>query len=367
MRALRVLVLMVFVAAAESAVGAQAAPPDGAGRESPPRARAVPDQLATDPPELSTARTDAERSAIRLRHARMLVTQANAEADPRQAEQLRAQARTQIEAARALHHAAHDRFKAKFEEFPRFIPPDQPDQQQARAAAELGYITAQIELAKSSYETAQTWADGTDEQTQALRKAAEEFQRIHERYRSMFVGLVAYLWQGKCFQEMGDIRKALGIYNEILGHEARGSRTLQNLQSTARHLRLVCLNDPQRKDSLVVIREATEWLDAAGDDEQESATGLGIRWERARAYEQLADAPDTPDADRKSCRTHAAEDAGFVHRFDTPFRTEAGQMLERLRQNEAISAEAKPGMSFPPPMAHIVFLHRHSCRVNRPR
>src|SRR5690606_33188346 len=106
----------------------------------------------------------------------------------------------------------------------------------------------------------------------------------------LVVGLMADLWRGKCFQEMGEIGKAIGIYNDLLAHPG-SSPPLKAMQDQARHFKLICLNDPQRSEFQFVIDQASEWLDAneAEDDRKgKTAVGLGVRWERARACEALS-------------------------------------------------------------------------------
>jgi hypothetical protein len=56
-----------------------------------------------------------------------------------------------------------------------------------------------------------------------LEKAVAAFDDIHTRFRSQIVGLLARLWQGKCFEEMGMLGEALGIYNEM--RSTRGPAT----------------------------------------------------------------------------------------------------------------------------------------------
>src|SRR5690606_27628082 len=107
------------------------------------------------------------------------------------------------------------------------------------------------------YWEAQTFDKGTKERKDLLTTAAEEFEAIHSKYRSMIGGLFARMWQGKCFEEQDEIRIALGIYEEILGHEGK-STTMQNLKDKALRFRLICLNHEKRKDFQLTVLEGED-------------------------------------------------------------------------------------------------------------
>ncbi len=157
---------------------------------------------------------------------------------------------------------------------------------EARGKSEIDFMRAQIDLALCTYEEAQTYPADSQEFKNLLNKAADEFKAIHEKYRSIVGGLYARMWQGKCFEEQNDIGKALGIYNELLGHPGKSS-AMQNVQNQVLQFRLICLNHDERKDYQLVINEAGQWLQMHRK-EGGTTIGLGIRYEKAVAHEKLA-------------------------------------------------------------------------------
>src|SRR5439155_11383812 len=132
-----------------------------------------------------------------------------------------------------------------------------------REAAYQNFIQQQLNLPVVTHDEAQTWDKSSPENKKLLTDAATAFEQIHGRYRQQIAGLYARMYQGKCFEEMDDITKALGFYNELLEHGKEGGKpspALKRLQDKVRHFRLICLNREQRKDYQVVIQEAQEWL-----------------------------------------------------------------------------------------------------------
>lgn len=287
--------------------------------------------VQANPNDPRSADADSRRATIFLDRARVLVWQSQSPDSESRRDELQNQARDLIDRARGIYEAAHNKFKAEFDKFPVYIPDSERAQQEARRKAELGYITARIDLAKCMYERAQTFPPGSPDRQNSLKQAALEFEKIHEAYRSLAAGLIAYLWQGKCFEEMDEIGKALGIYNELLGHDAGSSPTLKSLQSQALQFRLICLNHPQRNDFQVVVQEASEWLnDRSNAGELRTRAGLGIRWERVRALEQLSLGRDIAPNDRNKLLNVALADAGFIRGIEGQYQEQAAHTAQRL-------------------------------------
>jgi len=154
----------------------------------------------------------------------------------------------------------------------------------------VNYIRIQLRLPFCDYVESHTYDENDPEFKKLLEKAASAFEQLHTKYRSQIGGLYAQLWRAKCLEETGNIRKALDVYNELLQH-SDPPPTLRTLQDRARHFRLICLNHDQRKEYLLVIHEAEEWLETA-QDRPKTSTGLGIRWELARAQERRSKQAD---------------------------------------------------------------------------
>src|SRR5690606_252392 len=133
--------------------------------------------------------------------------------------ELKQQARSYVAKAREIFQTAHDKHKAIYDGFPKFISKDaDPDEFEKRADAEVNVIRAELDLALCTYEEAQTYDPSAPEFKKLLTDASLAFETIHTKYRSQVAGLFARMWQGKCFEEQEDLGKALGIYSELLRH-----------------------------------------------------------------------------------------------------------------------------------------------------
>jgi cellulose synthase operon protein C len=281
-------------------------------------------QGAPDHPLNGQANT--ERARILLDKARMEVYAADEPANQGNREAFRGRARQYIQQARDVFQRAHDQHQASWESMKGFIPEEEKARRAARDEAEALYMQAQLDLGRTIYEEAQTYDRGTKERAEMLDKAAAAFEEIHQKYRSQIAGLHARMWQAKCFEEQNEIRKALGIYNEILDHPGR---SLQDLKDRVRWFRLICLNHEQRQDYQLAIDEATEWRNNAGPRAR-TDVGLGIQYELAKALESLANQRTTPEATASNLRNQALSHSRAINRYPGPLKAVSGAMIQRL-------------------------------------
>jgi len=272
-----------------------------------------------------TAKLLLDKAKVEYRQARNPSNQANKA-------EFQNTARTYIAQARALYQAAHDGYKAVWKAFPKFIPDTSAADKALRAKrgkAEVNFIRAQIDLALSTYEKAQTYDKDAPEFSKILTDSSKEFEKINQAYRSQIGGLYARMWQGKCFEEQDDIQKALGIYNELLGHPGT-SRGLVQMKDQVRLFRLIVLNHPKRTDYELVDIEGNDWL-KLNKAQHRNMRGLGIRWEVARAQEQLGSDKSRPQTDRDKYLTAALDNANQVNRYPGQYKDVSMGMIRRLK------------------------------------
>lgn len=262
--------------------------------------------------------------------ARTLIWQTEAASQAERKPELQQQARQLIDDAEAIYQKAHDLYLAQYKAFPNFIDQARdPELFQQRLDAEARYLRAWFNLSRCTYERGQTYDRGTEERKQLLVKAATLFEAIHTSRRTNAIGLNARLMMGKCFQEQDELGRALGIYNEMLGHKSDHPSVVQ-LKSIALHYRLICLNDPQKHDHQLVLQEATEWLQA-NRALSGTATGLGILWEKAVAEEKLSEDRSLDARQKEVLQRAAMADSQQVARFPGAFREPANAMNRRLK------------------------------------
>ncbi|MBV08187.1 hypothetical protein [Rubinisphaera sp.] len=302
------------------------------------QAQAFLEKFLKDTPQHElAARANTELANIMLGKARVLIWQSQSPSNIENRAKFQQDARALITSGRAIYQKALDSYKMLWESFGVFIPEDEKEKRAQRETAEGLYMRAQLDLATCTYEEAQTYDKGSEKFLELLRKASLEFEDVHTKYRSQYAGLFARTMQGKCFEEQDDIRKAIGIYDELLGHPGN-SAGLKRLQSQVRHFRLICLNHETRKDYQLVIMEADEWL-KANRAFSRSTTGLGIRWEMAQAQEKLAMDRTTVESDKTRLLRQALENAREINKYAGPYKDVSNSMIQRV----LVALDREPG------------------------
>lgn len=289
------------------------------------------ERFAKESPNHALAGTaNSERAGIFLDKAKALIWESRNEKNPKEQEKQREEARKFITKARDVYQTAKEQFESAYNEFKGQFLDEKKDAEQfeIRRKAEQNFIQAQFDLALCLYQEARTYEAGSQPFLAELNKAAEEFEAIHSKYRSQGAGLFSRIMQGKCFEEQGELRRALGIYDEILGHPGE-SETMKTLKAQTFFFKLIVLNTDEKKEHKLVVSEATKWLEA-NRRESKTSYGLGIQWERARALEILGSTGDLPEEERDQYLEQAYSEAREISLYAGEFRDPATAMTQRL-------------------------------------
>ena len=306
--------------------------------------------VKANPEHPLVARAQTERGNILLGKARVAILKSKSPGNEGQANALREDARKQIAEARKIFESARGEYEAKWKSFGPFVDSDDAQQRAARNEALNSLIQSRLHLAECTYRQAQTHPVGDPKRNELLSAAAELYKQIHSDYRSQVGGLYARLWMGKCYEEQAPrpvdgkpltdaqvtqaremLNIAEAIYSELLEHDAAGSRSAARMQDYAFWFKLIVRNHPALKDHQLVVDLATEWFKGKRGAQVQTTTALGVRWERAQAYEALADATDVPEGDRTRLLREALADAEFVNSFPSEFRDVSRVMIQRVK------------------------------------
>jgi tetratricopeptide (TPR) repeat protein len=280
------------------------------------------------PNHLLAATANSTRAGLLLSKARVDIMQAKLPTNKDNRQEFQNRAREQVTLARAVFDKAHDQYKAAWEAFPKFIDKTaEPAKFEARHRAETNYMRAQLDVALCEFEEGQTYDPNSSNRNFHLKKAVELFRGIFLKYRATVGGLHAQMWEAKCYEEMNDPQRALGIYSELLTHPPEG---LKALQDQVRHFRLICHNHDQRREYSMAISEAEDWIKAAKQIEQRGAAGQGIRWELVVALEKQADSSGISVTEKDKLLRQAITHLTTLSKWPGAYRDLATQRIRDL-------------------------------------
>ncbi len=287
------------------------------------------EQFSRDYPDNpSSGDANSDRAQILLQKAEVEIFQSKSPSNKGVKVDLQRRGREFVLKAREILKRAFEQHETAFKQFPAYLDEQkEPKRHAERAKIERSLILESLNLAKCIYQEAQTYDTTAREFKGLLNQAADEFEKVHQKYRSQLGGLHARAWQGKCFEEQGDLQKALGIYNELLDHPG-DDPALQNLKSQTLLFKLICLHE--REDDQLVVDLVEDWL-KKNPGESRSSLGLGIQWEQARAFETLGNNRSLAKTDQERFWRQARTVAQQINRFPGEYKDASLALMQRVQ------------------------------------
>lgn len=285
-----------------------------------------------------TADALTELARILIERGRVAVIQSNSPAKKATRRDLQTTARGYFDSARTSFVEAEKKFLAVHKQYPSYIDPTKSivigqrkvgGQQavDAREQSKLDWIEAQLHLALIEYEYAQTHDAGSLDFKARLEQAIKRFEEVYTRFRDRGAGLNARMWMGKCYEEMGEFRKAVGFYEELEKHdpreqEGRARELLESLQRQVIFFHVICMN--KRSEFVLAVETCERWL-RENSRERRSRLGLGVQMELAAANRELAKQAAEGSATREQHINKSLDLWTEVARFESQYKDLANQ------------------------------------------
>src|SRR5690606_3068444 len=112
-------------------------------------------------------------------------------------------------------------------------------------------------------------------------------------------GLVARTKQGQCYQEMGDTRRAQGLYGDIL-LQPDDDDAVRRITTSAKYLMLQCYLDDSLRQYELAVEEGEKWLAGMRGVEDRMPDWLAVRYHTALAHKLMSETTHKDDADAVS-------------------------------------------------------------------
>jgi hypothetical protein len=231
---------------------------------------------------------------------------AEQEKKPDEKKKILATADAEFKAARKELEEAVKAFDAALKKFPTFVPATQPAVRKQKNNVRRDLIEATKSLGICIYTHSQAYDKASKERKQYLTEAAAVFHKLYADFRDKFAGLYGAMGEARCHQELGDLPRALGLYNELLSIEG-GDENLRGLQLSALRLSLECWNDARQQKYDESIARGRAWLTKATGDEEDSSEGLAVIYLIAQATHLKIDAEKKTDPKVKDPKQKAGK------------------------------------------------------------
>ena len=178
-------------------------------------------------------------------------------------------------------------------------------------------------LANLIFEKARSYPAGSVDRREVLEAAADGFARLQKEYENKLVGFYAQLYEGRCYQDMGNCREALKIYERLMS-QPLGQPEFRKLLARAVRHRVECHLAGNSID--LAIEECNEWLARSRSEELEQEEWLAVSFLLAKAYKQKIEDGDT-DGNVSRMRSEVRKLLREVARHAGEFQSEARAAL----------------------------------------
>ncbi|MFO0869792.1 MAG: EF-hand domain-containing protein [Pirellulales bacterium] len=261
-----------------------------------------------------------------------------------QKDKLKTEARALYQQAYATFQALTADLKAKLAQLPKNIDAKKdPKRYEMREQMRADFLQAELLSAAVLEKSADTMDKASKEYKDTLTKAAGEYGEIYKNYRQRVAGLYARMYQGRCYQGLGNHKEALSYFDELLQnneepqdfHELRTKVLLMAVDSW--------MHDSQKKYG-EVIAKAGQWVEKAYPNEMRSTEMHGLRLATARACKLLADqvkATKPKDPQVAQLLGDARKLAQFVARSPGDLQKDAQRLLAELGVQSATANDGK--------------------------
>jgi tetratricopeptide (TPR) repeat protein len=237
------------------------------------------------------------------------------------------QARSLYDSARQSFSDARERLKNKLKTFPASIPEEQKRLRDAKTLTQVHMMQAHLHQGMVEYDVAQTYDRGSSNYTSSLTRAIAVFEDVRQQFRDRLGGQYARMWQGKCYEEMGELVKAESIYKDLLEQDDKDPAML-SLQRQVHFFQIIVFN--RRSDYQLAANFARQWLQEYAKD-RHTEIGFGVQLEQARAFIQQAESTGTKGSDRNRLLSQALDNLAIVARSNTIYKQPAITLDQKVR------------------------------------
>lgn len=175
--------------------------------------------------------------------------------------------------------------------------------------------------AQSRFEEARSYPPAADEFRKLNEAAAQDLSTIYDEFgRSMLLGLYAGLYEGRCYQALGENQKALGCFEEIIGKD-NVLQPFRKLTATAIQRKAEVLVSEKKYDA--AIEACRHCVKDAHKDEVTQPEWLGVRFQLAEALLKKGEALPAESAEHRKLVGEARDAYRIVAKSPSEFQLAA--------------------------------------------
>lgn len=308
--------------------------------------------LKDNPTDPEAPYAELELGVVHVYIGQAAVADSRRATDPAARDALIIKARDRFVGAEKLFTTVYDQLHQTLKDFPKiafgFDKEGAALQKSKRVRDE--FVRAQMLHAGVLEELAATYPLDSRNARENYQAAADRYDSIYKNYRTLISGLFARLKQGQCYQNLGDARRALGLFNDILSQP--DIPQLHRMRVQAMYLSLECWNSEQEKLHELAFTEGEGYLKTQPRNEELWPEWQAVRFHTSQGYLLAATTKKkdgTWPADRAEWFAKAREHAEKLGEQPGPYKAAVEALLNQIRKSEtAEPVESRLGRSTRP-------------------
>ncbi len=210
-----------------------------------------------------------------------------------------------------------------------------------RSSLQSKLAEARFLLPKIQFDKSRTYPEDSKEFKQTVEAAVGGFTKLAKDYDDKLIGFYGRLYEGRCFQTLGDTKKALRSYEELVFQPIQDA-VFRQLLTRAYRRRAECFRIDKNYDE--AIRECRGWIKESRSNELRRPEWLALKYQLAGVYLDKSGSLPKKDAQLESnARRLLREVARETGQFQQPARS----ALASLGQNGAAGSPLATFASVP--------------------
>lgn len=279
----------------------------------------------SNPPADLAASARRQLASVLAERAQANIARADNSGSDAQRDSLLQESRQLIDRGRELLKTCESFYIEQLEQIPKILDArTEGDTIARRRRLRSELVSARLQIALLIHEKGKTYPPDSDEYRDGLTEAAARFEQLYSKYRRWLAGLYGRLWQGRCYQQLGKIEKAIGCYEDLLMQPGQ-EPAVRKLATKAAWYQMECLLHQEKVDQ--VIAGGTSRLEQVRGMEARHPDWLGLKYQVAQAHFLKASAPRSRPAEKKRHLQQARALAREVSRYPNTLQAEAKDLL----------------------------------------
>ena len=244
-------------------------------------------KTAGDPSLIATA--EGQLGNVLVERARSILARAALPKNTAQKETLIKEAQGLFAEAQKVFDGSEEKISALWKQLPKPGENLSAEQKAQRNQTRDDLFRALLSTAQARYEASKAYPAGSAEAKKQLEAAALKFKDLAKRAGNFpLFRLTCQTFEGRCYVELGDMKKALATLSELLQYSDE-VQELAPLKAIALQLAMQAWTSEKEKKYEEAVKAGSEWLKNVRGAETRTPNGLAVRYFLAVALKHQAE------------------------------------------------------------------------------